>query len=99
MEHGIGGDWIARIRKSGTHERDGWNTIEVIVQGDRAVHIVNGQVNNRCHQLERPDPARPGKFLPVTEGRIVLQAEGAEVFFRNVVLTPLDPKSAEILGP
>ena len=99
VEQGRGGDWIARIRKSGTHEHDGWNTIELIVQGDRAVHIVNGQVNNRCHQFERPDPAQPGKFLPVREGRIALQAEGAEVFFRNVVITPLDPKSAEILGP
>ncbi|MEO6001753.1 MAG: DUF1080 domain-containing protein [Opitutus sp.] len=94
VERGIGGDWIARIRKEGTYEHEGWNTLEVVVQGDRAVHIVNGQVNNRCFQFERPDPARPGKFIPVKQGRIVLQAEGAEVLFRNIVLMPLDPTSA-----
>ena len=99
VTHGIGGDWIARIRKSGTHEHEGWNTVELIVHGDRAVHIVNGQVNNRCHQFERPDPSRPGKFIPVRAGRIALQAEGAEVFFRNIVLTPLDPASAASLDP
>lgn len=93
VEHGIGGDWIARIRKSGMHEREGWNTIELVVQGDRAVHIVNGQVNNRCFQFEQPDPSRPGKFLPLREGRIAIQAEGAEVLFRNIVLTPLDPEA------
>lgn len=91
VEHGIGGDWIARIRKSDMHERDGWNTIELEVRGDRSEHRVNGHVNNRSFQFEQPDPAHPGKFMPLREGRIALQAEGAEVLFRNIVLTPLDP--------
>jgi hypothetical protein len=95
VEHGRGGDWIARIRKSGMHEREGWNTVEVIVQGDRAVHIVNGQVNNRCFRAEQLDAAQPGKFIPLREGRIALQAEGAEVVFRNIVVTPLDPEAAD----
>ncbi len=99
VEHGIGGDWISRIRKAGTYEHEGWNTIELIVNGDRAVHIINGQVNNRCSRFERPDPARPGEFLPLTEGRIALQAEGAEVFFRNIELTPLDPMAAATPDP
>jgi hypothetical protein len=98
VEHGRGGDWIARIRKSGMHEREGWNTVEVVVQGDRAVHIVNGQVNNRCFRAEQLDSAHPGKFLPLREGRIALQAEGAEVLFRNIVLTPLDPATPTVVS-
>ena len=94
VEHGIGGDWIARIRKSGTHEHEGWNTVELIVEGDRAVHIINGQINNRCFAFEQPDPDHPGKFIPLRDGRIALQAEGAEVLYRNIVLTPLDPAAA-----
>jgi hypothetical protein len=94
VEHGIGGDWIARIRKSGTHEHDGWNTVELVVQGDRAVHIVNGKENNRCFQFEQPDPAQPRKFIPLREGRIALQAEGAEILYRNIVLTPLGDEAA-----
>lgn len=93
VEHGIGGEWIARIRKSDMHERAGWNTIQLEVRGDRATHRVNGHVNNRCFRFEQPDPAHPGKFIPLREGRIALQAEGAEVLFRNIVLTPLDPET------
>ena len=50
---------IARVVKDGTHEVDGWNKVEVIVKGDRAVHIVNGHVNNRCTQMQMPDPRTP----------------------------------------
>jgi hypothetical protein len=95
VEHTLGGDWIARIRKSATHEQDGWNTVEVIVQGDRAVHIVNGQENNRCFNFQQLDRENGGQLLPLREGRIALQAEGAEVLFRNIVLTPLDPTAAD----
>jgi hypothetical protein len=54
------------------------------------VHLVNGHEANRCFRLEQPDPANRGQFIPLKEGRIALQAEGAEVFFRNIVLIPLD---------
>ena len=30
-----------------------------------------------------------GKRVPLTRGRIQLQSEGAETFFRNIVLTPI----------
>lgn len=54
-----------------------WNTIEVICDGDSITNIVNGEVVNR------------GTQASVTRGRIVLQSEGAEVYYRNIVLTPL----------
>ncbi len=54
-----------------------WNTVEVICDGDTIAHIVNGQEVNR------------GTEASVTRGRIILQSEGAEVFYRKVELTPL----------
>ena len=60
--------------------KSGWNTVELIVKGNEAVHIVNGQVVNRG-ELQSG-----GK--PLTEGRIAFQAEGAEVYYRNIELKP-----------
>lgn len=73
-----------RIIKSGTFEKPGWNTVEVIMQGDSFTHIVNGHVNNRGWHTRQPDPQHPGGVIPLTGGRIALQAEGAEIFYRNI---------------
>jgi hypothetical protein len=54
-----------------------WNTIEVICCDDRSEHYVNGHPVNRAYNLS------------VTEGKILLQLEGAEVFYKTVDLLPL----------
>src|ERR1700720_2114426 len=44
-----------RVLKSGDFEnRDGWNTVEVIVQGDRSTHLVNGRIVNNARDIGRP---------------------------------------------
>ena len=74
-----------RIIKNGTFEsHDGWNTVDIIVRGDTATHLINGQANNRAYSLHTPGGA------PRTEGKILLQAEGAEVFYRNIQIRPLE---------
>ena len=55
-----------------------WNTIEVVCDGDKITNIVNGVVVNE------------GSHASVTKGRILLQSEGAEVYYRKVELRPLD---------
>jgi len=59
-----------------------WNTVEVIVRGNSSVHIVNGVVVNRAFNI-----TLAGR--PLTSGRIALQAEGAEVSYRNIEIKPL----------
>ena len=54
-----------------------WNLLELITQGNDVKQYVNGTLAN-----EGTDP------FP-TEGKILLQSEGAEVYFRDVVLYPL----------
>lgn len=74
-----------RVIKSGTYDRrDGWNSVDVIVRGNTAVHMINGRVNNRAHGLYTPY----GK--PLSSGKILLQAEGAEIYYRNIEIRPLD---------
>src|SRR4030095_1407778 len=79
-----------RIVRSGTFDLlTDWNTVEVIVSGATVAHSVNGVVNNRATRIRQPDPSDPSRFIPLTRGRILFQAEGAEVFYRNIELKPL----------
>ena len=54
-----------------------WNTIEVICKDGKCTHIVNGVVVNE------------GTGANVREGKIALQSEGAEIFYRNIKIAKL----------
>ncbi len=54
-----------------------WNTMTIECRGDEVIVHVNGDLVNH------------GTNCTATKGRIALQAEGAEVEFRKVELTPL----------
>lgn len=81
----------SRILKSGDFEdRDGWNTVEVILKGDTTTHLVNGRIVNFARDIKRPDPQNPSQMIPLKSGRILLEAEGFEIWFRNVKVKPLE---------
>jgi hypothetical protein len=69
-----------------------WNTLDLICVGGDSIHIVNGVVVMRLHNAQRLDGAAPA---PITSGQISLQTEGAEVFYRNVEITPITGVPAE----
>ena len=54
-----------------------WNRQEVICDGDSITNIVNGVTVNHGTQSSH------------TRGKIQLQSEGAEIFFRRVELQPI----------
>ncbi|GHB62245.1 family 16 glycoside hydrolase [Persicitalea jodogahamensis] len=58
-----------------------WNTAEVITWGDSSVHIINGKVVMRLYNSRK---IVDGKSVPLRSGKIALQSEGAELFYRNV---------------
>ncbi|HET9487060.1 MAG TPA: DUF1080 domain-containing protein [Chryseosolibacter sp.] len=58
-----------------------WNTIDLYCVGDTSVHVVNGAVNMVLYNLRQEDGA---SILPLTKGKIQIQSEGAEVFYRNI---------------
>jgi len=81
----LGGRGIGyQKRLPGSLERDGWNTAEIIVRGDTTTHVLNGQVVNRGRNVRYTDPKVPGSIRPVTQGRIALEIEAAEIYFRDV---------------
>ena len=55
-----------------------WNRQEVIADGNTLTNILNGVVVNQ------------GTKCSVSEGKIQLQSEGAEIWIRKVELRPLD---------
>jgi Domain of Unknown Function (DUF1080) len=69
-----------------------WNTVELIAFGADAIHIVNGKVVMRLRDPRRIDGDTPA---PVTSGPIILQSEGAEVFYRDIQFRPLTSIPAE----
>ena len=69
-----------------------WNTVELVVFGEDAIHIVNGKVVMRLHGPLRIDGDVP---KPVTSGPIILQSEGAEVFYRDIEIRPITAIPAE----
>jgi hypothetical protein len=79
-----------RLIKDGNFEKlDDWNVVEVIFQGDKALHIVNGRAVNAVTSLQQPDPANPGKFIPLTRGKIAIEIEYAETWFRRIEVKSL----------
>jgi hypothetical protein len=73
-----------RIIKSVLNEKEkDWNTIEVLTVGGTSVHVVNGKVNM---VLTNSRQVVDGKVVPLTRGKIQIQSEGAEVYYRNIAV-------------
>jgi hypothetical protein len=90
----LGGKGIAYQKHlAGDHERDGWNTVEVIARGDSTTHVLNGTVVNQGTKVRFVDPSGPGTARPLARGRIALEIEAAEIYFRKVEIKRLAPTS------
>jgi hypothetical protein len=63
-----------------------WNTLELICFNGDSIHIVNGVVVMRLHGAQRLDGPAPA---PLASGQISLQTEGAEVYYRDVMVRPI----------
>jgi hypothetical protein len=86
---GTGEKPFARFHRGYNWEVPGWNRLELEVRGDDAKFTVNGHVVNEALDMKYWDVTERS-WKPLTRGRILLQAEGAELFYRNITLTPLE---------
>jgi len=77
-------DWQDRLGFRGRDDVEspygGWTRLEVIAEGDRITNIVNGKVVNEGYRSS------------LTEGKILIQSEGAEIVFRRIDLEPMPGK-------
>ena len=79
-----------RKLKDGDFEKlDDWNVVEVICQGDRSTHLVNGRIVNLVSRIQQPDPQNAGQFIPLTRGKVAIEIEYAECWYRRIEIKPL----------
>ena len=70
-----------------------WNVVDLYCVGDTCLHVLNGTVNMvLTHTRHLVD----GKIEPLTKGKIQIQSEGAEVFYRNIELRDITALPAEL---
>jgi hypothetical protein len=79
-----------RVEKNGNFEKLGeWNVIEVIAIGDKAAHLVNGRVVTSLYEMVAQDVDDRNKYSALTSGRIGIEIESAETYFRNIQIRTL----------
>ena len=78
-----------RCRKSANYGKlEGWNQIDLVCLGDKAYHIVNGKI-----ALVMEKSVTYGKnnvAKPLTKGKIQLQSEGAELYYKAVKIRAIN---------
>ena len=72
-------DYCRSKKKEDAERPNGeWNLVEVISRNGNITHIVNGKKVN-----EGTDPS-------IREGKIIIQSEGAEIYYRKILIAPLN---------
>ena len=66
---------------------NGWTTIELITFEGKSFHIVNGHV---VMVLKNSHYVKDGKNIPLRKGKIQIQSEGAEVFYKDILIRELN---------
>ena len=98
------GEYLA-ARQRNFEKLDDWNTVEIIAKDDRLAFLVNGRLVNSLFNIQAPDPPAPenagpnanaaqafptgGNFRRLDRGKVALEIEFAEIWYRNVQIRPL----------
>lgn len=64
-----------------------WNTLDIYAVGDKSIHVVNGVPVMAASGFTTTNAE--GAKIPLTGGRIQLQSEGAETYFRDITIQPI----------
>ena len=69
-----------------------WNTLELVCFEDRCVHIANGKVVMALKNARYKDG---DKTVPMTGGKLQIQSEAAEVFYRDIEIRSIPAMPAK----
>ncbi len=72
-----------------------WNTLDLYCHGDTSVHVINGKVMMTLYHSRQEDN---GKVSPLKKGKLQIQSEGAEVFYKEIKIKSIDAIPHEILN-
>ena len=71
-----------------------WNTLDLYCYDDTAIHVINGEVMMVLYQTKQMDN---GQETPLTMGKIQIQSEGAEVYYKQIKIQPIDRLPAKLI--
>lgn len=83
---GNGGPFWCQAAASYPPAADGWTELELLCVGGQSVHLVNGHV---VLALSNSGYVKDGQRQPLTYGKIQLQSEAAEVFYKDIQIRSL----------
>lgn len=88
LPFGEGSPFGGYVMRSNDFEREHgeWNTLELITLNGKSLHIVNGEV---VMVLSNSRYIQDGKSIPLEQGKIQLQSEAAELFFKDIKIKPI----------
>lgn len=72
---------------------DEWNTVDLYCFGNTSVHMLNGVVIMVLHNSRQIDGE---KEIPLIKGKVQIQSEGSEVFYRDIKICSIDKIPANI---
>jgi hypothetical protein len=70
-----------------------WNVVDLYCYGDSSVHVINGTVVMRLFKSRQEDN---GTETRLAKGKIQLQSEGCEIYYRNLTVQSIDKIPAGI---
>jgi hypothetical protein len=83
------------IKQSDAENTSGeWNTLDLYCNGDTSVHVINGKVMMVLYHSQQMEN---GQALPLNKGKLQIQSEGAEVFYKDIMIKPLGAIPVELL--
>jgi hypothetical protein len=97
-----GAPWIAASPEDGVtspfdpeRSHGEWNVCEVVAWGGIGIHQLNGKV---VLVLMNPRYVEDGRETPLVRGRLQVQSEGAEIFYRTIETRRLTEIPVELLS-
>jgi hypothetical protein len=71
-----------------------WNVLDLYCHGDTSVHVINGKVMMVLYHSQQSDN---GQVRPLKKGKLQIQSEGAEVFYKEIKIKKLDAIPSDLL--
>jgi Domain of Unknown Function (DUF1080) len=71
-----------------------WNTLDLYCHGDTSVHVINGKIMMVLYNSRQMES---GHSIPLVKGKIQLQSEGAEIFYKQILIESLNKIPADFL--
>lgn len=64
-----------------------WNSLDLYCFGDTSIHVINGRLMMMLYNEKQIDN---GQIKPLINGKIQIQSEGAEVFYKEIRIRPIE---------